>query len=243
MDPEERAQRRPRNTDRRPAMSSEQILGIELRFWPEPDAGRWFAALKSVLRWEPRLRPALVDRLSDLDAAAAEPWSDALWPELADRCADERRSAWMLFSDDDDRFALTVRRLEDEVEFSITAAPTRPDPADDVLALVEELAASVPPALAMAFDRKSDDAKFILDGLRSLTDVPPLLYMDAGAVDSVGGIEHLTTAACEVRALADGGALFIRRSPWEAPSVEDDATARCLGIENGRPLVLLRSDQ
>jgi hypothetical protein len=170
----------------------DHYLAVELcfRFGASPE--HWRQTLSGLLRWEPRLAPTTYERRTDLDAPGPEPWSDALWPEVARRLA------------------------------------------------VDE---SWTPAMAMLFDRDSDDAEFLMQGLRRLVAIPPVLYLDARAVERAGGAIRLRAVPCTVFEPSPGALLIVaQESPWSPPSPEDsdrrDAVRKYLGISEASPLVL-----
>ncbi len=221
------------------------ILGIELRFRPGASDARWLGALEALLAHEQRLRPSLVDRLSDADAQGPEPWHDALLPELARRCAGDELSSWSLLRADDPAVGVTVARWQAEVAVSIALPePSRPVP-EYVAGLIEALAGTVAPALGMAFDRATADAEFVMQGLRGLRDVPPLLYLDARSAARTGGVAHAREAPCSVIELNRGSSgliLVVRVLPWGEPAAaaraDIERVRRFLGVTATTPLIL-----
>lgn len=223
--------------------AGERVLGIELRFWPDPlPEERWSGVLASVVAWEPRLHPTHVDRLSDLDAEEPEPWLESYWEELARRCASEERFAWLLSKADHERVAMSVARRGAGVEMSL-AVPSPPgDLRSYFLGLLEALKGAAPLAMAALFARGSDDAEIMLQGLRGLKDLPPWLYLDTRAIGRIAGVDQLRNSPCEVLDAPGGLLLVIRSSPWGAPSREEKekvgAVKRYIGVSAWRPLVL-----
>jgi hypothetical protein len=222
-----------------------QLLGIELRFRPYPAAQTWKQTLNALLAWEPQLRPTFVDKLSDPNAEEPEPWSEALADDLAHRCATEAFTSWLLFREDDEEIRLAVSRREVEVQFSLVAPRPAKDPVQYLFELLKGLSTGARPALGMLFDAESDDAEVIMQGLRGLRTVPPLLYVDLQASNYIGGVARLRNAPCETLDAPGGGVLLvIRRSLWRQPSPEEqariEAVAKYLGISDANPLVLSR---
>ena len=225
------------------------LLGIELRFRAGPPPQAWEGVLQATLAWAPQLQPTHVDRLSDMDALEAEPWSTGRVSELARRLANESNLAWMLFQADTEVAGITMRRKEDEVEMSIRLPWQSEKPSassgvrDELLRLLHALESSVCPALGMAYDANSPDAEMIMQGMRGLKDIPPLLYLDAGSAACAGGIERLRRAPCETLDAPCGGILLvIRPLPWGPPSPEEQnviiAVKNYLEITPDKPLVL-----
>jgi hypothetical protein len=220
-----------------------RVLGIELRFWPDPlPEERWAGALASVLGWEPRLQPTHVDRLTDLDAQEPEPWLDSYWKELARKCASEERFAWLLSRADAERIGMSVARRGAGVEMSLAVPRPPRDLRSYFLGLLEALKGVAPLAIAALFARDSDDEEIMSQGLRGIKDLPPWLYLDARALKRIGGITRLQDAPCEVVDASGGLLLVSRSSPWGEPSLEEKervkASKRYLGIRAARPLVL-----
>ncbi len=225
------------------------VLGIELRFRAGPLPQVWKGVLQAVLAWAPELQPTHVDRLSDMDALEAEPWSVGRISELANRLTNEINLAWMLFRADDEVAGVAMRRKGDEVEMSIRLPWHSKEQLtssylhDEFLRLLRALESSVCPALGMAYDAHSSDAELIMQGLRGLKDIPPLLYLDAGSAARAGGIERLRRAPCETLDAPCGGILLvIRPLPWGPPTQEEqqpiNAVRVYLGVTTGKPLVL-----
>jgi hypothetical protein len=118
-------------------IAAERVLGIDLRFWPDPlPVELWASVLISVLAWEPRLQPTHFARLSDLDAQEPEPWLDSYWEELARKCASEERFAWLLSRADQERVAMSVARRGAGVEMSLAV----PSPPGDLRSYLREVA-------------------------------------------------------------------------------------------------------
>ena len=96
-------------------------LRAELCFRPAPLPEQWLKVLHLVCEWEPRIVPRTVERLSDRDwKGQREPWTDAHWEQLAQRCAAETPTAWSLFGD---HAALLVAREPLYVKLSVVVKP------------------------------------------------------------------------------------------------------------------------
>lgn len=224
-------------------IAAERVLGIELRFWPDPlPTERWSAVLTSVLAWEPRLQPTHVDRLSDLEAQEPEPWLESYWEELARKCAAEERFAWLLSRADHERIAMLVACQGVGIETSLAVPQPPRDLRSYFLRLLEALKGAAPLAIAALFSRDSDDVEVMSQGLRGLKDLSPWLYLDMRAIERIGGVDWIRGASCEVIDTPGGLLLVSRPSPWGAPSGEErkkvEEVKRYLGMSELRPLVL-----
>jgi|SRR2546423_11501707 len=228
-------------------MTEEQKLGLELRFRPKNSAAVWSGLFASLLAWEPRLQPTHVEKPSHRYLQEPEPWTPEMVAELADKCAGKERFVWTLLGVDEG-FAMSFERRLVEVAVSIAMPrPSAPLPSF-FLTLLDALQGSIQPSLAMLFDLYSNqDAKAVWQGLRSLGDVPPILYLDEWAVERAGGRERLHNAPCEVLDMPDGGLLLIiRLSLWDAPTAADierkQAVEQHLGVSKERPLLFIEPD-
>ena len=156
------------------------ILDIELRLRPNGSPAPWEAVLAALMDWNVQLEPTHVDRLSDLDAGEApEPWTPVLAARLAQRCAEGGHFAWELMREDDDDVGLSVSGRDHEIQLSLALADPPSDLRDYFLGLLRVFPPAMLPALAMLFDRYSDDAECVMQGLRGVSIVPPMLYLDA----------------------------------------------------------------
>jgi hypothetical protein len=221
------------------------ILDIELRLRPNGSPAAWEAMLAALMDWNAQLVPTHVDRLSDLDAGEApEPWTAVLAARLAQRCAKGGHFAWELMREDDDDVGLSVSGRAHEIQLSLALADPPSDLRDYFFGLLRVLPPARQPALAMLFDRYSDDAECVMQGLRGVSIVPPMLYLDAQAIATAGGAAHLRAAPCRIADGPAGGILLVMRaSIWKHPSASDRKTivavAQHLGITPANPLVLI----
>ena len=222
----------------------QDILGIELRFLHNTFSELWVQTLNTIFVWDPSLLPTHIDRLSDIDAKEAEPWSRSLIEEIAQRCATKQRFAWMLFREDEGEIGMSIALREDEVEMSMGLKRPTIDLVDYFQNLLIALEGKISPMLGMLFDRNSPNAELVMQGLRGLKDVPPLLYLDAQAIEIAGGIDWLRTSPCEKIDMPGSGLLLVTRLPWGNPSPEErrniKALKQFLGIANSNPLVLIK---
>ena len=220
------------------------ILGIELRFWPSGSMEVWKQTFSAVFTWNPLLHPTHVDRLSDVDAEQPEPWSDALLAEMIRRCAEGQQFSWMLFSEKNEDIGITVARRQHEVEMSMAVPRPTEDLPNYFFGLLDALKGGASIGLGMLFDRESEDAECMMQGLRGVKDISPLLYLDSRALERAGGISRLRNAPCKVIDAPSGGLLLVIRTlVWVAPSDDDKAQIRAvkefLGISPSRPLILI----
>lgn len=218
-----------------------QHLGIELRFRPMCAPEGWARALASVISWEPRLRPIAVTRLEDPDQRVL-PWTDALAAELSRRCAELSPTDWLLTPGPAGAITVSVRNRE--VAYSLALPrPSRPLPSY-LLDLIRHFHSAPSPAIAMLFDLgNTDDGNLVFQGLHSLMQAPPYLYLDAAAVSRLGGHPNVREVVCEVIDGPQGGLLLITRSdPWQSPTVDERARSSAvehhLGMGPGAALVL-----
>jgi hypothetical protein len=208
-------------------MSSDDLIDCDvlhgLRFRLGEPAARWAHLLDAVVAWDPALRPTQVERLSELEVDELRPWSDALAGELAARLADGPRLAWLLTAGDRRR-SLQVRRLVDEVQL-VVIEPIAPSPAARFASLVDAIAGSDAPAVALGFGHDAErETDAVLDGLAATATLPPLLYLDGKATAHLGGLARLQAAPCDVRTVAGGVLLVVRETLCADP--DDDEQAR-----------------
>lgn len=220
----------------------QQMMGVELRFWPLPDVGAWTAVLAALWAWEPRLFPSHVDPLTDLQVEQPEPWNSGQQAVLAQRLAASDTFSWLLFREDDEETGMQVVRRRHEVELSIRVPRPDDSAAESLLRLLAALAGSVLPVIGMAFAGGSDDAELTMQGLRKLQDVPPLLYLDEWALERVGGRERIDRLAVPTQAAPGGLLLVVRPDPWQSPTARERARILAirqqLGITHAHPLTL-----
>jgi hypothetical protein len=218
------------------------FLGVELRFRVDTRVVPWGQTIAALLRWEPELAPTHLDRLSDADADGPEAWSEALWPELARRCAEAAGTVWTLTREKGRRSMTWVRRRS-QVECSIAVPRPRGDVLKYFAGLVGTLEAGIVPAMAMAFDGDSKDAGLMVQGLHALDEVPPLLFLARETAERLGLYVRTTAAPCEAVTIACGTVLVVRPDPFARPAREElrraRDVARWLGIARGAPLRLL----
>lgn len=223
--------------------AEEQKLAVELRFRPHPSAAAWSGLFASLLAWEPRLRPTHVEKSEHYHLDEPEPWTPEMAAELAARCAGEDRFAWTLLNPGEG-CAMTFDRRSVEVAVSL-ALPRPASPPTFFPTLLEALREGIRPSLAMLFDLYSrQDAEVMSQGLRGLKTVPPILYLDAWAVERAGGRARLRNAPCEVLETPDGGLLLVTRaSLWEPPTAAEAERQRAvqqhLGASEEHPLVFI----
>ncbi len=227
-------------------MSPTETLCVGLRFRPDPDPAAWRRTFDALVAWDGALAPTNVHRRDDPEASPDEPWSDALWPQLARRAARDRWWSWGLERREGAGTSIDVGR--GELEHEVDVALNRPA-AGDVAARVGDLLAEirdrggVAPALALVYDCDGPDAELAMQGLRGLSEVPPLLYLDARAVERAGGRHRVVGAPARVIEVPGGGLILVTRDPWAPPSGQAAAAVRAarawLGIGDDEPLVLL----
>ncbi len=225
--------------------NTQQMMGIELRFRPIPDAGTWTAVFGALWKWEPRLVPSHIDRLTDLEVEEPEPWSAGQQTTLAQRLAQGRYFSWLLFRQDDQETGMQVLHRRTEVELSIRRPRPNEEAASSLLRLLAALEGIALPALAMVYAGGSQDAELTMQGLHGLQDVPPVFYLDEWAIERIGGREALRRLPISAQA-APGGLLWVVRPvPWQPPTAEERARIKVirqqLGITPEHPLVLAPS--
>jgi hypothetical protein len=220
-------------------MTSPSFLGIELRFRVDPRVVPWAHTIAGVLAWEPELAPTHLDRLSSADADGPEPWSDALWPELAHRCASVPGTAWTL-SQERGRRSMTWVHRRLQVECSLAVPRPRGAAVKHLVALLAALESGVPPALAMAFDGDSRDVGLMTQGLHAVDELAPLVFLDRLTMERLVGPREGRVAPCEVVELEAGTVLVLRPDPFARRTREDARRARevrrWLGIAPRAPL-------
>jgi hypothetical protein len=209
---------------------SAQVLCVGLRFRPEFSARQWARTLRGILAWEPTLEPTHVTRRDDPSAPPREPWSDELWPVLGRRLAEEPSWSWALEHLDGAETSLEVGRGLHQADVLIALDRPAGDPAGRLLALHERIAGGAEPALGWAYDCHGPDAELAVQGLQRLVDLAPVLYLDARAVEHVGGRERLRVAPCRVLDAPAGGLLLHVRDPFSPPTETDRRVAELLGL-------------
>ena len=223
-------------------MHQQQMMGVELRFWPLSDAGAWDSVLSALWAWEPRLLPSHVDPLTDLQVETPEPWNSSQQAALAQRLARGDTFSWLLFREDDEETGMQVAHRPHEVELSIRAPRPDDSAAESLLRLLAALSGSVLPVLGMAFAGGSDDAELTMQGLFKLQDVPPLFYLSEWALQRVGGRERIDRLAVPAEPAPGGVLLVVRPVPWQALTAKErtyvTAVRRGLGIFHDHPLRL-----
>jgi len=203
--------------------TSDQRLGIELRFRPHSDPLVWARVVERVTAWQPLLRPAWVQQLSNPTVPEPISWSEALKAELASKCASAPGTGWTLMAETGPVGAISfdVRRLEVFVSIAVPR-PSEPLP-ESFFRLLHTLLDVHPPALGMLVDLNSRlDAEVVMQGLGGIAQVSPLLYLDALAVEAAGGADRLRAAPCDVINAPGGGLLLIvRPDPWAQMTADD----------------------
>lgn len=225
--------------------NAQQMMGVELRFRPMPDADAWSAVFSALWAWEPRLVPSHVDRLTDLEVEEPEPWSGAQQTNLAQRLARGRYFSWLLFRQDDEETGIQILRRQNEVELSVRAPRPDEDAATRLLQLLVLLQGAATPALAMAYAGGSQDAELTIQGLHGLQDVPPLVYLDDWAIDRIGGRAAIRQLPVPAHLAPGGLLLVVRPDPWQPSTAEERARIKVirqqLRITREHPLVLAPS--
>ena len=225
--------------------NTQQMMGVELRFRPLPDAVIWTAVFTALWDWEPRLVPSHVDRLTDLEVEEPEPWSDSQQATLAQRLAQGRYFSWLLFREDDEETGMQILRRQSELELSIRAPRPDEDAAKGLLRLLALLEGTALPALVMVYAGGSKDAELAMQGLHGLQDVPPLLYLDEWAIDRVGGRVAIRRLPIPAHVAPGGLLLVVRPDPWQPSTAEERARIKVirqqLGISPEHPLVFAPS--
>jgi len=224
---------------------SKQIktLGIELRFWPNKHAAVWEALLVALWSWDPALCPQVfqVTIGEEMLLPGERSWEESRVDGLARLCAGQAEFAWILGGKPDHYMSCEGRGGRISIGIQIPA-PKQPV-ANCYIDLLHALSDTLLPALGMLFHYEDLNASFDRQGLRGLSDIPPLLYLGADAVAQLGGREKLRQAPCEVRETSGGGLLFIvRADPFGKSSKKDHvltaAVSKFLGISAETPLIL-----
>lgn len=223
--------------------ANEKIVDIELRFRPNASAAFWEDLFEDLTAWNPQLVPDRVDRLSDLDGDEEEVWTPGHLTELAHRCAARQRFGWDLLNAAYNESGITVSGKADEVQLSLALADPSPDPVEMFRDLLTRLPAVARPALGMIFDRYSEEAECVSQGLTGLSDLPPILYLDEKCVSQLGGGPFFEKAPCKTMSASTGGILLkLRQNIWKPPTSKEKqalrAVKRYLGITAEKPLVL-----
>ena len=214
-------------------------LAIDLCIRPGPPATTWRQALEDVWDWQPRLRPVLAHPLVPTEGDDPRPWTEQDLERLADLLAATDEGSWQLTGQQGSMYALRGRvRCRLTLTFGLAEEPAS-------VALAEAVDHSLHhcPALAMAFDPASDDGELVMDGLHGLRRLAPAVFLDADAVQRLGGEKWVMSAPCPVREAAGGLLLEVR--PLGCHELSDPCMARAhevadhLGVSAATPLIFL----
>lgn len=215
------------------------VLCIELRFRLEFSAEQWGRTLRAIVAWEPLLAPTHVHRRDDPSASPRERWSESLQPELEHRLARRMSWSWALEHLDGAETSLELGCGLHQADVRIALDRPADDPAERLLSLVVAVAGGAEPALGWAYDCFGSDAELAVQGLQRLVDLPPVLYLDARAVERVGGRDRVHGAPCRVLDAPGGGAVLHVRDPYSPPTDRDRSIRDLLGIGPANPLTFL----
>jgi hypothetical protein len=212
-------------------------LCIGLRFRPQFSSEEWARTLRALVEWEPALAPTHVHRRDDPNAIPREPWSDSFWPELVRRAAGDRPFSWGLEHLDEVKTSLDVGRGLHQNDVTIALDPPDGDLGARFVELLEAIRGGAEPALGFMYECGGPDAELAMQGRQRLVDVPPLLYLDAAALQRAGGADDLP---CRRRQVGGGGAVLDVRDPWRRPTEQERecvrAVERLLGVLGGSPV-------
>jgi hypothetical protein len=223
---------------------SGRILSFQLRFRPAADAALWRRVNETILRWDDRLALRHVKQASGPDPDVDDAWSAARAEQLAALTAGPDRFMWIIFSGEGEDHGINVLGKSIEVAYSIKIPWPKDPPKDRFVALLDVLSGVRLPALAMVYDHETKDQALVMEGLKGLTRIPPLAYLDADAAQRAGGSAklHAAPAPAEVTDIA-GGVLVASRKELKGETTAAErkqlaAIARHLGITEVHPLVL-----
>jgi hypothetical protein len=206
-------------------------------------ASQWEQTLRGLLAWDPALRPTALHRRDEPGGAPDEPWSDGRWPELARRCAIGGSWSWGLENRTGSGTSLDVAGGQHQVEILIAVDRPGDDLAAAFEALLDAVRGGAEPALGFLYDCADPGrGEFVFQGLHRLEQVPPLLYLDAAALQTLGGRHKLSAAPCRQVDTTGGGLLLDVADPWRTSTATRERSAevgRVLGISAASPASFL----